>query len=222
MYKSILVLVFIVFSNVAKAKHDSIPTIRIIEKPISFSEARKQLSIEYLKNRHGLIRQKPTINPKIIVLHFTEGGTINSVFNYFNKETIEASRTFNKKQSNLNVSAHYLIDRDGTIYHLLPDTLFARHTIGLNYCAIGIENIGSASNPLTEKQVSANVALINYLSKKHPIEYVIGHSEYGKFRKTPLWKETDLNYFTGKADPGDSFLKRVREGINNLKLKSYF
>jgi N-acetyl-anhydromuramyl-L-alanine amidase AmpD len=222
MYKSILVLVFIVFSNVAKAKHDSIPTIRIIEKPISFSEVRKRLSIEYLQNRHGLNQEKPTINPKIIVLHFTEGGTINSVFNYFNKETIEASRTFNKKQSNLNVSSHYLIDRDGTIYHLLADTLFARHTIGLNYCAIGVENIGSVSNPLTEKQVAANIALINYLSKKYPIEYLIGHSEYGKFRKTPLWKETDPNYFTGKTDPGESFLIQVRKGIKNLKLKSSF
>lgn len=222
MYKPILVFVFIVFSNVAKAKHDSIPTIRIIEKPISFSEVRKQLSIEYLKNRHGLNQKKPTINPKIIVLHFTEGGTINSIFNYFNKETIEASRTFNKKQSNLNVSSHYLIERDGTIYHLLADTLFARHTIGLNYCAIGVENIGSASNPLTKKQVVSNIALINYLSKKYPIEFVIGHSEYGKFRKTPLWKETDPTYFTGKSDPGESFLKQVREGIKNLKFKSSY
>jgi len=219
MYKSILVFVFIVLSNVAIAKNDSIPAIHIIEKPISFSEERKKLSVEYLQNRHGLSLQKPIITPKIIVLHFTEGGTIKSVFNYFNSATIEAGRPYNKKQSNLNVSSHYLIDRDGTIYHLLADTLFARHTIGLNYCAIGVENIGSVSNPLTEKQVAANVALINYLSKKYPIEYVIGHSEYGKFRKTPLWKETDPNYFTGKADPGESFLKQVREGIKNLNVK---
>ncbi|MCX6293880.1 MAG: peptidoglycan recognition family protein [Sphingobacteriales bacterium] len=222
MYKSILVFVFIAFSNVAIAKNDSIPSIRIVEKPISYTEDRKKLSVEYLQNRHGLNLKKPIITPKIIVLHFTDGGTIKSVFNYFNATTIEAGRSYNKKQSNLNVSSHYLIDRDGTIYHLLADTLFARHTIGLNYCAIGVENIGSASNPLTDKQVAANIALIKHLTQQYPIEYVIGHSEYGKFRKTPLWKETDPNYFTGKTDPGESFLKQVRDGIKGLKVKSSY
>ena len=222
MHKIISLVVLIVCSNFAFAKNDSIPAIHIVEKPISYSEERKKLSVEYLQNRHGLNLKKPIITPKIIVLHFTDGGTIKSVFNYFNNTTIEAGRSYNKKQSNLNVSSHYLIDRDGTIYHLLADTLFARHTIGLNYCAIGVENIGSVSNPLTEKQVAANIALIKYLTKRYPIEYVIGHSEYGKFRKTPLWKETDPSYFTGKADPGESFLKQVREGIKNLKVKGSY
>ena len=222
MYKLLLAFVFIAFSNVAIAKNDSIPAIHIVEKPISYSEERKKLSVEYLQNRHGLNLKKPIITPKIIVLHFTDGGTIKSVFNYFNNTTIETGRSYNKKQSNLNVSSHYLIDRDGTIYHLLADNLFARHTIGLNYCAIGVENIGSVSNPLTDKQVAANIALIKHLSKKYLIEYVIGHSEYGKFRKTPLWKETDPTYFTGKTDPGESFLKQVREGIKGLKLKSSY
>jgi N-acetyl-anhydromuramyl-L-alanine amidase AmpD len=217
---SILLLLFISINS--WAKYDTLPVFHTIEKRINYSEKRKRLSVEYLQKRHGLEINTPIIKPKIIVLHFTEGGTIKSVFNYFNNETIEPARTFNKRQSDLNVSAHYLIDRDGTIYHLVADTLFARHTIGLNYCAIGVENIGSVSNPLTEKQVAANVALINYLSKKYAIEYVIGHSEYGKFRKTPLWKETDPSYFTGKADPGESFLKQVREGIKKLKVKSSY
>jgi N-acetyl-anhydromuramyl-L-alanine amidase AmpD len=222
MQKIISLFIIIFCSKLVFAKTDSIPAIHIIEKPISYSEERKKLSVEYLQNRHGLNITKPIITPKIIVLHFTDGGTIKSVFNYFNNTTIEAGRSYNKKQSNLNVSSHYLIDRDGTIYHLLSDTLFARHTIGLNYCAIGVENIGSVSNPLTEKQVTANIALIKHLSQQYPIEYVIGHSEYGKFRKTPLWKETDASYFTGKTDPGDSFLKQVREGIKNLKVKSSY
>lgn len=75
----------------------------------------------------------------MIVLHYTAGGTLKSNFNYFNNTQIENSRTFNKSQSKLNVSAHYLIDRDGTIYQIIPDTLFATHTIGLNYCVIGVK-----------------------------------------------------------------------------------
>jgi N-acetyl-anhydromuramyl-L-alanine amidase AmpD len=146
-------------------------------------------------------------------------GTINSIFNYFNAVEIENTRKLNKDQSKLNVSAHYLIDRDGTIYHLVPDTLFARHTIGLNYCSIGIENIGSKESPLTNQQVLANSNLIRYLSKKHQIEYVIGHSEYIKFRKSNLWKESNTNYITYKADPGDQFLIEVRKLLTDLKFK---
>ena len=194
--------------------------IKIIEKPIVYNKEREKLSVAYLKERHGIIQENATIVPKIIVLHYTAGGTINSNFNYFNSIEIENARKLNKDQSKLNVSAHYLIDRDGTIYHLVPDTLFARHTIGLNYCSIGIENIGSKESPLTHQQVLANSNLIRYLSKKHQIEYVIGHSEYIKFRKSNLWKETNSNYITYKSDPGDQFLIDVRKLITDLKLKS--
>lgn len=193
--------------------------VTIIEKPIKYSELRSNLSIKYLKERHGITENKPTIKPQIIVLHFTDGGTINSVYDYFNTEKIEDARKFNKTQSELNVSSHYLIDRDGTIYHLVCDTMFARHVIGLNYCSIGVENIGSKSKPLTEKQVIANVKLVKYLCTKYPIEYLIGHSEYYKFRNSKYWKETNNKYFTCKDDPGIDFMKQVRSSLVNYGLK---
>lgn len=210
-------LCFIGFSRSLHAQKNE--AFEIITKPITYDSERKQLSLEYLKNHHGLIQKEPTIIPKIIVLHYTAGGTLSSNFNYFNNTYIENSRNFNKKQSKLNVSSHYLVDRDGTIYQIIPDTLFARHTIGLNYCAIGVENIGSKKQPLTKKQVEANAFLIRKLTKEYNIEYVIGHSEYGKFRKTKLWKELDPKYFTGKEDPGENFMIKVRELISDLNLK---
>lgn len=203
-----------------KARSQPSENIKIIKKLIIFNKERIELSLEYLKARHNIIQSSPTICPKIIVLHYTGGGTIQSNFNYFNKAIIENARDYNKKQSTLNVSAHYLVDRDGTIYQLMEDTLFARHTIGLNHCAIGIENIGSKSAPLTESQVASNVGLIKYLINKYNIEYVIGHSEYGYFRKSKLWKETNPDYFTGKEDPGKDFLIKVRSLIKDLHLKS--
>ncbi len=196
------------------------PAITIIQKPINYSKERTELSLQYLKDRHGLIQDKPSISPKMIVLHFTNGGTIASNFNYFNQSTIESARSFNKKESNLNVGAHFLVDRDGTIYQLIDTNLLARHTIGLNYCAIGVENIGSTKNPLTEKQVEANAQLIRYLVQKYSIEYLIGHQEYGVFRKSTLWKETNSKYFTGKEDPGKDFMQKVRAKIADLHLKS--
>lgn len=193
--------------------------ISINKMPIVYNQERIKLSLEYLKERHNIIQSTPTIVPKIIVLHYVGGGTLKSSFNYFNNIRIENGREYNKKQSQLNVSAHYLVDRDGEIYQLLSDTLFARHTIGLNYCAIGVENIGGKDNPLTEKQIIANAKLVRYLKSKYPIEYVIGHSEYGKFRKSKLWKETSATYFTGKEDPGVAFMQKVRILIKDLNLK---
>ncbi len=191
----------------------------IIEKRISYTLEREKLSIQYLKERHGIIQNDAHIVPKMIVLHYTDGGNVESLFNYFNNTTIEKSRTLNKKQSRLNVSAHYLVDRDGTIYHLVDDTLFARHVIGLNYCAIGVENIGNKSQPLTKAQEEANAFLIRTLVKKYPITHVIGHSEYKDFRNTAWWKETNSSYFTFKQDPGTEFLMNVRSKIKDLNLK---
>jgi len=194
--------------------------VKIISKPISYDKERINLSLEYLRERHGLIQESPTISPKIIVLHYTAGGTLTSNFNYFNPARIENSRELNKNQSHLNVSAHYLIDRGGEIYQLMEDTQFARHTIGLNYCAIGIENVGSKSQPLTEAQVISNAKLIRHLKKKYPIEFLIGHHEYWKFRGSNWWKESNSSYFTGKEDPGSEFMQKVRDKIKDLKLKS--
>ena len=68
---------------------------------------------------------------------------------------------------------------------------------------------------LTEAQVVANACLVRYLEKEYStINYVIGHKEYLKFRNTPLWQERDRNYFTYKVDPGDKFMREVREKLN--------
>jgi hypothetical protein len=195
-------------------------SINIIQLPINYGNERINLSLAYLKYRHGLNQSSPTITPKIIVLHYTEGGTIKSIHDYFNPATIENARQLNKKVSSLNVSSQYLVDRDGKIYQLMPDTLLARHAIGINYCAIGVENIGGEHNPLTEAQVIANAGLVRHLTKKYKIEYLIGHSEYTQFRNTPLWKETDPKYITYKSDPGKKFMEDVRALTKDLGLRS--
>ena len=41
--------------------------------------------------------------------------------------------------------AHFVIDKDGTIYQLVPLTIRCRHTVGLNYTAIGIEHVGRSA-----------------------------------------------------------------------------
>jgi N-acetylmuramoyl-L-alanine amidase len=191
----------------------------IVQRPIKYDSLRVALSVEYLRDRHGLSQRTPSIVPRIIVVHHTGGGDLTSNFNYFNRSEIEKEREQNHKASRLNVSAHFLVDRDGTIYQLLNETLFARHTIGLNYCSIGIENIGGPHDPLTDAQAFANVKLIEYLCSKHKIEYLIGHSEYLRFRNTPLWKESDPKYINQKPDPGEKFMRKIRNSLVACKFK---
>lgn len=214
--KNLICILFILILNFSPAQQSDL---NIVNKPINYSEERIRLSLDYLKDHHGLNQKSPTIVPKMIVLHYTAGGTVESNHKYFNKTHLESARNTLKKQSTLNVSSQYIVDRDGTIYQLMEPNMFARHTIGLNYCAIGVENIGSKKQPLTDKQVAANAQLVRYLIKKYRIEYLIGHSEYGVFRNSKLWKESDPKYFTGKEDPGKDFMSKVRLQVADLKLK---
>jgi N-acetyl-anhydromuramyl-L-alanine amidase AmpD len=195
------------------------PTFRIFEKPILFNEEREQLSLEYLEKRHGLEMADATIEPSMVVVHWTAVNSLETTFDVFNPVHL-GGRPDLTTASNLNVSAHFLVDRDGTIFRLLPDTAFARHTIGLNYTAIGIENIGGPDAPLTRAQLKANADLIRYLNKKYRLTYLIGHHEYYGFQDSHIWKETDPDYLTQKVDPGPKFMRRLRKKLADLNLKS--
>lgn len=192
--------------------------IKIVDKPITYDSTRIKLSLQYLKERHGISQNSVKIEPVMIVLHWTAAKTMLSTFNAFNTPTLEGDRKDIANLSNLNVSSQFLIDRDGTIYRLMPENSFARHVIGLNYCAIGVENVGSGDFPLTEAQLNANEQLVRYLCKKYKISYLIGHYEYTSFKNTPLWKETNPNYQTGKTDPGVVFMQKIRANLKDLRL----
>ncbi len=195
------------------------PVIRIIDKLIVFDEQRKKLSLEYLEKRYHIHQATASIKPLMIVLHWTAIPTLEQSFNTMNPAVLPGARRELASSSSLNVAAHFLIDRDGTIYRQLPDTAFARHVIGLNYCAIGVENVGSDKALLTKEQLKANEDLIRYLVQKYPIKYLIGHYEYKKFIGDPLWKEVDPDYLTAKIDPGVEFMKEIRIRIADLGLK---
>ncbi len=194
--------------------------IEITQRPIVFDEQREQLSLDYMKNHYGMVQEKATIDPKMVVVHWTVVPTLEKTFNVFNPPTLGGGRKDLNKLSALNVSAHFLVDRDGSIVQLLPTTTFARHVIGLNHTAIGIENIADGDTlPLTQAQIEANIKLISYLSAKHDIDYVIGHHEYQRFIGHELWKELNPDYLTEKSDPGDENMRIIRQGLSHLELK---
>ncbi len=192
----------------------------IINKPIQYDQARKALSVEYLSDRYGIDEEIPTIDPKIIVLHYTVIPTMQGTYEAFYPPELPDTRPEIRGAGSLNVSSHYLVDRDGTIYRLMPDTLMARHVIGLNHCAIGIENVGGTESlPLTKAQLKADIWLVRQLKEEYPIEYLIGHYEYQRFEGHPLWMEKDTGYRTVKYDPGKKFMEKVRKAFKNGTFK---
>ena len=104
---------------------------------------------------------------------------------------------------------------------MLPEDRIARHVIGLNHLAIGIENVGGIEGyPLTQAQVEANVALVRHLKAAWPgITHLIGHHEYQEMEGHPYFQETDPTYRTVKPDPGADFMVRVRARVADLALE---
>ncbi len=199
-------------------------SLQIINKPIEFGSKRIEMTKSYIKQHYGKSVKDIVIQPRIILLHWTAEMDFDRSFARLNPEKLLSDRKDIVKASALNVSSHFMVDRDGTIYRLMPDNWMARHVIGLNYSAIGIENIGGNGNKaedLTKAQLRSNIALVKYLKQKYPkIDYLVGHYEYKQMEKTSLWLEKDKGYRTTKQDPGKKFMSNVRKAVKPLGLKT--
>ena len=195
--------------------------IHIIKKDIIFDDLRTSLTKQYIKERYNFEAESITIDPRIIVVHWTATKTSEQAFNTFKSPSLQGSRNDISYASNLNVSAHFLVDRNGQVFQLMKDNIMARHVIGLNYSSIGIENVGGIEGyPLTNEQLISNVKLVKYLKSKYPkIDYLIGHFEYTNFENHELWLEKDSLYRTVKIDPGIEFMNKLRKDLNNLNFK---
>ena len=205
-----ILLILVLFINVY--------SLEIKQMPLEFTQKRVDLTKQYIKNSYGLEVDNINIIPKIIVIHHTAMDDLKESFNRFNSEILTSDRKYIKKAGDLNVSAHFFVDFDGTIYSLMPETYMARHTIGLNLSSIGIENIGGNKKELTQAQLKANIELVRYLKEKYKtIEYLIGHYEYTKFENHPLFLEKDAKYRTIKHDPSPEFMENLRKNFPNLK-----
>lgn len=196
------------------------PAITIVDVPMKWSDEREQLTLDYRRRHSDENAKDLVIDPKVVVLHYTAGNSAKGTRSYFDNPRIEAERKELAKAGAVNVSSHYLVDRDGTIYRLQPETRFARHCIGLNHIAIGVENVGDEKRyPLTDEQVAANAALVRDLARRFPITHVLGHHEVMKFRDHAYYVELDPAYKNTKPDPGAAFMARVRERIADLGLR---
>ena len=189
----------------------------IVDRPLPFGEDRVAGTLAYLKLHVDPDRTDITMTPKAVVLHWTATDSLEKAWNTFAHAELQG-RSDLDAAGRVNVSAHFLVDRDGTIYRLMPEDRVARHTIGLNHVAIGVENVGGPEMPLTDAQVESNVALVAWLASRYPITHLLGHSEYRRMEGHPYFQERDPNYRTEKPDPGEAFLAAVRAKTAHLGL----
>jgi N-acetylmuramoyl-L-alanine amidase len=115
----------------------------ILDRPIRFDEERVALTLDYIRQHYGLAPKDIRIVPRAVVIHWTGSGNAEATWRAFNRVRLRAARRYLVRGGPVNLSAHFLVDRDGTIYRLLPENQMARHCIGLNYDSIGIENVGA-------------------------------------------------------------------------------
>ncbi|MBA3462089.1 MAG: N-acetylmuramoyl-L-alanine amidase [Deltaproteobacteria bacterium] len=206
-------------ATLADAGAPDAPSVSIVDAPMKWSAERERLTLDYRRQHSDANASDLTIEPTVIVLHYTGGGSAKGTRSYFDNPTIEAERKALARAGKVNVSSHFVVDRDGTIYQLQPMTRFARHCIGLNHVAVGIENVGDeAKFPLTDAQVIANEALVRWIATRHRITHLLGHHEVMSFRGNPLYVERDASYTNSKPDPGKAFMAKVRARVEDLAL----
>ena len=147
----------------------------IVQKPIPFGAKRKQEMAAYAKRHYGLNTYRLR-DPKVIVEHYTVTSTFQQTFNTFAPDVADS-----ELHELPGTCSHYVIDKDGTIYQLVPRSIMCRHTVGLNWTAFGIEHVGSRDADLlgNPRQLRASLRLTEWLRCRYGIKVrdVIGHNE---------------------------------------------
>jgi N-acetylmuramoyl-L-alanine amidase len=149
------------------------PTIR--QWPIPYGAARKREMAAYSLRHYGE-HTYVLSDPKVIVEHYTETATAGEAYNTFAPDVPD-----NEFHELPNTCAHFLVEPDGRIDQLVPLSLRCRHTVGLNWTAIGIENIGFSDGEILGRraQIDASLRLTRWLRCRYAISLddVIGHNE---------------------------------------------
>ncbi|GAB3203389.1 N-acetylmuramoyl-L-alanine amidase [Pontibacter aydingkolensis] len=135
--------------------------------------------------------------PNYVIIHHTAQNS-----------TAQTLKTFTTPATQ--VSAHYVIGRDGKVYQMLNDYLRAWHggasrwgnNTDINSSSIGIELDNNGAEPFAEPQINSLIGVLEMLKKKHaiPAANFIGHSDIAPTRKvdpnpTFPWKQLATSGF---------------------------
>jgi beta-N-acetylhexosaminidase len=180
----------------------------LVSKPIPFGAQRRAETAHYAARHYGLHTWRLE-HPKVIVEHYTASNSFASAWSTFASDAPDA-----ELGERPGTCAHFVIDRDGTIYQLVPLSTMCRHTVGLNWTAIGIEHVGTSDASILQnaKQIAASLKLTLWLMHRFDISLpnVIGHNEsltsrYRRERYAPWrcqthgdWNRADMQVYRSR------------------------
>lgn len=155
----------------------------------SFLDVAKQMQPVTLTDSTGAIIPSDfvsTVNfnlrkPNYVIIHHTAQDSIQQTIKTF---TLVSTQ----------VSAHYVIGRNGTVVHMLNDYLRSWHAgiskwgnvTDMNSCSIGIELDNNGTEPFSDAQIKSLLLLLSRLKKAYniPTANFIGHADIAPGRKT--------------------------------------
>ncbi|WP_259066088.1 N-acetylmuramoyl-L-alanine amidase [Mucilaginibacter sp. X4EP1] len=118
--------------------------------------------------------------PNYVIIHFTAQDSVQQTLKTF---TVTSTQ----------VSAHYVVAKNGKVFHMVNDYLRANHAglgkwgsvTDMNSCSIGIEIDNNGNEPFNDSQISSLLALLAQLKKNYNIPQAnfIGHQDFAPKRK---------------------------------------
>jgi N-acetyl-anhydromuramyl-L-alanine amidase AmpD len=131
--------------------------------------------VAYSRRHYGQATYRLT-HPHVIVEHVSVAPSITADYDTFAPDTPDP-----ELHELPNVCAHFVVDRDGRIYQLVSVAIRCRHTVGLNWTAIGIEHTGFTDGDVMgdKRQLTSSLWLTQWLRCRFGISVknVIGHNE---------------------------------------------
>ena len=163
----------------------------------------------------GVFKKPPVINAPSPNFNERGGKDIDTIVLHHTASNNGAGDLAHMRNPKAEVSAHYMVDRDGKIYQLVNDSKRAWHAgpsqlhgqpTDVNGRSIGIEivNDGGGKTPYTEAQYKALTQLTGYLKQQYnvPMNNIVGHKDVA----VPKGR---------KSDPSSNFdWNRLRNGIS--------
>jgi beta-N-acetylhexosaminidase len=143
--------------------------------PIPYGQKRKHEMAAYSERHYGE-RTWRLRRPHVIVEHMAQSGSAAAIHNTFSSDVPDP-----ELHELPNVCSHFVIPDSGTIFRLVNLRTRCRHTVGLNWTAIGIEHVGYGDGDVLgdRRQLHASVRLTQWLRCRFGIRVrnVIGHAE---------------------------------------------
>ncbi|MGZ5337208.1 MAG: peptidoglycan recognition protein family protein [Solirubrobacterales bacterium] len=147
----------------------------VAKHPIPFPAKRKSEMAAYSKRHYG----DDTFvlsSPKVIVEHYAVAGSLQSIYNVFAPDRPDV-----ELHELPGVCAHFAVGPTGKVWRFVPLSIRCRHTVGLNYTAIGIEHVGFSDADVLNRppELKASLRLTRFLQCRYgiAINNVIGHNE---------------------------------------------